>query len=194
MIPRCACPQLALNDHERNALVSHFDRMRVPELVRRESAAYASRLGGSSQVLPRGGLLPMATSRRTVDDAQQLPDWQRRPDLEPRLELLPAPAVHPNLAATAALTSAHKNSAATWIQIGLGKSECFADPQSRSPKNYDQRAQPSAVRPVVGGAHHSDDLLDRRGVSRVPQAFIPRRPSLVVTRHGGWRSAMPGRV
>ena len=72
-----------------------FDRMRVPELVRRESAAYASRLRGSSQVLPRGGLLPMATSRRTVDDAQQLPDRQRRPDLEPRSELLPAPAVHP---------------------------------------------------------------------------------------------------
>lgn len=43
---------LALNDHERNALLSHFDRMRVPELVRRESAAYASRLGPVTTLTP----------------------------------------------------------------------------------------------------------------------------------------------
>jgi hypothetical protein len=71
-------PQLALNDHERDALVSHFDRMSVP-LVRRESAAYASCLGGSSQLLSCGGLLPMPTSRRTVDNAQQLSGDRRCP-------------------------------------------------------------------------------------------------------------------
>jgi hypothetical protein len=38
------------------------------------------------------------------------------------VKVLAAPAVHPDLAATAALPAAHKNGAATWIQIGLGES------------------------------------------------------------------------
>jgi hypothetical protein len=168
-------PQLALYDHERDTLVSHFDRVCVPELVRRESTAYASRFGGSPQMLSCGGLLPTPTRRRTVDDAPQRPDRQRGPDLEPRLKLLPAPAVHPDLAATAALASAHNDGAATWIQIGLGKRKCLADPQSGSPKNDDQRAQPRAICPVVSSAHDGDDFLDRRRVRRVTQTFIPRR-------------------
>jgi hypothetical protein len=47
-------PELALDDDERDALVGHLDRVRVPELVRRESPSDASRGSGVVQLLARG--------------------------------------------------------------------------------------------------------------------------------------------
>ena len=77
--------ELALDDHQRNALVRHLDRVRVAELMRREAAPYAS--GDSCQLLACGGLLPMPAGGRAMDHAQQGPDWQRPPEFEPRLQL-----------------------------------------------------------------------------------------------------------
>ena len=41
-------PELALDDHERDAFAGYLDRVRVPELVRGESAAHPSCFGGVS--------------------------------------------------------------------------------------------------------------------------------------------------
>jgi hypothetical protein len=49
----------------------HLDGVRVAELVRREAPPHANRGGDPSQLLARSGLLPMPTSGRAVDDAQQ---------------------------------------------------------------------------------------------------------------------------
>jgi hypothetical protein len=51
-----------------------------------------------------------------------------------------------------------------------------------------------AVRPAAGAAHHGNNLLDRRRIGWVTQTFVSWRASLVVARHGGWRSTMPSRV
>lgn len=40
VIPEVGVPELALDHDERDALVRHLDRVRVPQLVRREPPAY----------------------------------------------------------------------------------------------------------------------------------------------------------
>jgi hypothetical protein len=47
-------PQLPLDHHERSAFVSHFNRVGVPQLVRREPTSHARSPGGMVQLLPRG--------------------------------------------------------------------------------------------------------------------------------------------
>ena len=40
-----------------------------------------------------------------------------------------------------------------------------------APQHDDQRAHPQSLRALAGAAHHSDDLLDRRRISRVVASF-----------------------
>jgi hypothetical protein len=54
-----------------------------------------------------------------VDHAQHGADWKLAPDLEPRIDLLPGPPVHPDLAALAALSASDENSAAGMVEIAL---------------------------------------------------------------------------
>jgi hypothetical protein len=77
--------QLALDDDQRNALVGHLDRVRVPKLVWGEPATDTCERCGPSKLLPSGGGLPPTSGRRAVDDAQQSSDWQLRTNLQPRL-------------------------------------------------------------------------------------------------------------
>lgn len=51
--------------------------------------------------------------------------------------LFPRPAVHPYLAASAALALAHKDRATDRIEVGLGERERLADPQPGTPENDD---------------------------------------------------------
>jgi hypothetical protein len=44
-------PELALDDDERDALMCHLDRVRMPQLVRREAAPDPSREGGVMELL-----------------------------------------------------------------------------------------------------------------------------------------------
>jgi hypothetical protein len=59
---------------------------------------------------------------------QQRPDGKLESQLEPWLELLPAPRVHSDLAASPALAAADEQRAAPVIEIGLGERERFLDP------------------------------------------------------------------
>jgi DNA-binding MarR family transcriptional regulator len=96
-------PKLTLDDCERNAFVRDFDRVGVPELVGCEPPSDTRCAGGVVQLLARRRRLPAASSGRSVDHAQDRADWELATDLQPRIELLPRPPVHPNLPALAAL-------------------------------------------------------------------------------------------
>jgi hypothetical protein len=60
------------------------------------------------------------------------------------------------------------------------------DPQSRTPENHDQAAQPTAVRTVSGRAHDGDDLLDLGWIGGVAQALVARRATGVKAGHRRW--------
>jgi hypothetical protein len=66
--------ELALDDEERHAFVSHLNGMGMTELVRRETPAHTGRRRDTSKLPTRRGGLPSATRRRTMDDAQQRAD------------------------------------------------------------------------------------------------------------------------
>jgi hypothetical protein len=77
--------ELALDDEQRNALVGHLDRVRVPKLVWGEPATDTCERCGSSELLPSGRGLPVPSGCPTVDDAQQSSDRKPRANLQPRL-------------------------------------------------------------------------------------------------------------
>jgi hypothetical protein len=108
--------------------------------------------------------------------------------------LLPGPAVHPDLAALAALPAADQDRAAREVKIALGQAERFADAQPRAPEHNDQAPQPEAIDVLAAGPRHGDDLLDRGWVRRVSQSFVARRASLVIARHGSGRSPSAGAI
>jgi hypothetical protein len=53
--PDVAVPELALDDDERHALVSHLDGVCVTELMGCEAPTNARRRGGAAQLSTRGG-------------------------------------------------------------------------------------------------------------------------------------------
>ena len=61
------------------------------------------------------------------------------------------------------------------VEIAFGELERFVDPETGSPEDHDQRAQPSAVRPVARGAHDGDDFLDLGRVGGVAEPFVAGR-------------------
>ena len=64
---------------------------------------------------------------------------------EPRPQLLPAPLVHADLAALAALAVSDQQRTAPGVEVALCERERFVDAQAAAPEHDDQRAQPPAV-------------------------------------------------
>ena len=71
-------------------------------MMRREAAPHTPHGGCMMQLLAGGRCFPASAGRRTVDHAKQRSDRELAADLEPRVELLPGPTVHPDLAPFAA--------------------------------------------------------------------------------------------
>jgi hypothetical protein len=120
-------PQLTLDDNERNAFMRHFDRVGVPELVGCEPPSDARHAGGMVQLLAGSRRLPPASGGRSVDNAQHRADREPATNLQPRTELLPCPAIHPNLSPLAALPAPDDYRAARSVQIALLERKGFAD-------------------------------------------------------------------
>jgi hypothetical protein len=137
--------QLALDDDQRDLLVGQLDSVRMAQLMRRKSTPDARRGGSSSQLAARGRLLPRPAGIRTVNHAQQRADGQPDAQPLPGFELLPRPAVHPDLATPVAFAVADKHGAAAGVEVGLSERERLADPHPRPPQQHDQRAQPDTV-------------------------------------------------
>jgi hypothetical protein len=138
--PEVGVSQLPLDDHERDAFMSHLDRVRVPKLVWREPASYSCCGGGTGELSASGRRFPVPADGGPVDDAEERADRETGAELLPGLELLPCPDVHPSFATRVALAVPDKNGPAASVHVGLGKRECFADPQPRSPQHDDERA------------------------------------------------------
>jgi hypothetical protein len=121
----------------------------------------------------------MPAACRAIDDAEQSSDRQTRPEFKPRVELLPRPAVHPDLAPLPALAAAHEHRAPRAVEISLRKRKRFSDPESGAPEQHDQRPETQSVRLLTSHAHDCDDLLDRGRVGRVAHALVAGRTALV---------------
>ncbi len=79
-----ALAQLALDDNERYAFVSHLDSVGVLELVGRETTPHACRGGRVMWLLARGGGFPAATRGRSMQHAEHRPDRKVSSDLKSR--------------------------------------------------------------------------------------------------------------
>jgi hypothetical protein len=131
---------------------------------------------------------------RAVDDAEEWADREVEPQVQPRLQLLPAPLVHADLSAAAALAAPDKQRAAAAVQARLAKRQRLVDAQPGPPKHDDHTAQPTSVTAIAGRPHDGDDLLDGRRVGRIAQALVAGRATDVETRHGRRRATSTGTI
>src|SRR5215211_179531 len=135
-----AVAELALDHVQRHALAGHLDRMCVTELVRCEPAPHSRSGGEPAQLGPDAGLRPGPPAGRAVDDAEQRPRCQLKPLRGPGAQVFPAPVVHRDLAAMAALAAADKERAAAPVEVALVELERLLDPEPGPPQNDDQPA------------------------------------------------------
>jgi hypothetical protein len=134
----------------------------------------------------------VAPASRAVDDAEQRTDRQLAPHVKPRLELLPAPCIHADLATAPALAASNQERATALIEIAFGESERFLDAQPGSPHDHDEPAEAAPVGSVTGRAHDGHDLFDLRRVGRVAQTVVPWRVASVESRQCRGRSTSTG--
>jgi hypothetical protein len=193
-MPEVGVAELALDDQERNAFVGQLEGVRVAELVRAESPADAGDRRRVSQLRASGRDGPAPAARRSGDVAEQRPDREFYAGGEPRLQLLPGPVVHADLAAAAALAAAHQHGAAPRVKIRLGEGERLADTQSGAPQHDDQSAQALPMNGLAGGAHDGDDLLDGGRVRRLAHPLLARPAASVETGQRGGRAATTGGI
>jgi len=122
------------------------------------------------------------------------PDGKLYSGGEPRLQLLPRPVVHTDLAAAAALAATDQHGAPPPIKIGLSERERLADPQPGTPEHDDQGSQAPPVDRLAGGAYDRDDLLDGGRVRRVAHPLVAWRATGVEARQRGGRAATTGGI
>jgi hypothetical protein len=129
--PEVGMPELALYDQERDPLAGHLDRMRMPQLVGREPAANSGSERGAVQLGTDRGRGARPAAGRAAQNAEQGADRQGPAQLEPRVELLPRPAVHPDLSPATALSGTDQHGTALAVKIGLSQRQRLADPADR---------------------------------------------------------------
>jgi hypothetical protein len=79
------------------------------------------------QVCSGASARPHFAARGTVDDAEERTAGQLHSQLEPGLQLFPAPRVPSDFAAASALAATDKQRAAAVIQISFGERQRFLD-------------------------------------------------------------------
>jgi hypothetical protein len=121
--------ELSLDDVERYAFAGHLDRVHVSKLVRRESPTHTRAEGKGAQRRSDGGRRPWSSLCWAVDDAQQRADRQRDSDAQPRVDLLPGPPVHADLASLSAIAATNEDAAARPVKVTLGQRKRLADAQ-----------------------------------------------------------------
>jgi hypothetical protein len=89
--------------------------------------------------LREGWCEPASSTRSTAgwaaDHAKERTDRERDACLKPGPQLLPGPVIHPNLSAATTLAAAHGDRAAADLEIALGESQCFRDPEPSTPQH-----------------------------------------------------------
>jgi hypothetical protein len=74
--------ELSLDDQQRDPLAGHLDRVRVPQLVRREPAPDSGCLGGGAELAADSGWRARSTACRAAQHAEQRSDGQMGAELE----------------------------------------------------------------------------------------------------------------
>jgi hypothetical protein len=82
--------------------------------------------------------------------------------IEPRLDVLPAPPVHADLAALAALAAANEHRAGRAVGIVFGGRQRLADAQASPPQHDDERTGSQAIRRLARAPHNRNDLRPER--------------------------------
>ncbi|MDP8909800.1 MAG: hypothetical protein M3N47_11965 [Chloroflexota bacterium] len=127
--------ELALDDDQRYALAGHLDGVRVTA-ARAERSAAARRPVRRRVVAGRARRFDHARPRRGPgDDAKQRADGKFGAGVEPRLELLPGPLVHADLAAAAALAAPHEQRPAPAIEVALVQQQGLVDVKTGAPQH-----------------------------------------------------------
>src|SRR5436305_3380746 len=160
----------------------------------RKATAHPGRRSGVAQLSADPGRRARPAAGRTADDAEQGADRELRTQLEPLLEALPPPAVHPDLAPPAPFASADQDRTCYPVKVGLGERERLADPQTGPPEHNDQSPQPDSLRSLAGGPHDRDDLLHRGRVRRIAKPLVSRRPTLMEAGQRGRRAPTAGAI
>src|SRR3954471_13261658 len=89
----------------------------------------------ATELAAHGGARPRSSAGRAVNAADQRPDRQLEPRVQPRPQRLPAPPLHPDLASAAALAVADQDRSAPVVKVVLGERERFRDAQAGAPQN-----------------------------------------------------------
>jgi hypothetical protein len=111
--PEIGMPELALYDQQRDTLAGHLDGVSMSQLVRRNSTANAGRMSRRVELDTDPGGRTRPTESRGSEHAEQRPDRQRGTELQPRVQLLPCPPIHPDLTTLVALCCARNYVALT---------------------------------------------------------------------------------
>nr|WP_249019304.1 hypothetical protein [Conexibacter sp. S30A1] len=179
--------ELSLDDHQRHSFSGHLNCVSVPELVWCEPAPDPGGGSGAVQLGANAGGAAPSASRGSVQDAEERSDRQGLAQLDPWLELVPRPAVHPDLPALAALALTHEDRPTDGVKVCFGERERLADSQAGAPQYDDERTESDPVGIVSRAAHDRDDLLDSRRVRRIAQTLVVRRAALVEAGERGRR-------
>ena len=125
--------------------VRHLDRVRVPQLVRREPAPHSGLAREPSKLTSGGGRGPSTAAGRAGEDAEERADRQPHAMLGPASDMLSTPIVHADHPSLSALADANQHGPGLRVQIGLGQRKRLADSQARMPQDRDQTASPVRV-------------------------------------------------
>jgi hypothetical protein len=120
-----------------------------------------------------GSRRPRSPACRSGRDTKQRTDGQADATVNPRLEVLPAPVIHADLAALVALPMAHEDRATPSVEVGLREREHLADAKTSAPQHHDERARSHAYWRRSGLAHHGHDLFDLRPSADRPDSAGP---------------------
>jgi len=109
--PEIGMPELPLYDQQRDTLAGHLDGVSMSQLVRRNSTANACGMSRRVELDTDPGGRTRPPARRAPKHAEQRPDRERGTELQPRVQLLPRPPVHPDLTTLVTLPVPDQNGA-----------------------------------------------------------------------------------
>jgi hypothetical protein len=188
--------ELALDHVHRHALARELHGVGVAQLVRREAGPDTRSAGEPARFDARVGTGPGPPAGRAVDDAEQRPDRELDSGDQPRSKLLPAPALHSDLAGRPPLPlrtssdprrgsrSRSPSSSASWMRSPPGQSTmisarslkpCRSSPASRITATISSKLGGIEL-PLVAGRTSGVVAGHRRGRATPPGGTVMGSP------------------
>ncbi len=130
---------------------AHLDRVSVSQLVRRNPSANAGGMSRAVELDTDAGGRVRPTAGRAAQHAEQRPDGEGRTKLQPRVQLLPCPAVHSDLPALVALAVPYQHGASFRVEIALisASASLIRSPARQSTTITPRNRTPSGLSPAA---------------------------------------------